>query len=198
MREALTISGVAKRSGVPPKTLRYWESLGLLPKAARTHTGYRSFDSDTLRYIAFIRKSKSIGLTLAEMREILRLARTGQCPCPEVVTWTQEKAKSVEAEIRALSALLQRLKRIRRGWSKDACERSACGEVCYLLAELPESKSLDGGKRNAKTLDRADCCHGNHCCDRVAGARSSGKLLPAVLPLLPGQLARARSSKSQN
>jgi MerR family copper efflux transcriptional regulator len=198
MREALTISGVAKRSGVPPKTLRYWESLGLLPKAARTHTGYRSFDSETLRYIAFIRKSKSIGLTLAEMREILRLARTGHCPCPEVVTWTQQKAKSIEAEIRALSALLQRLKRIRRGWANDACKRNACGEVCYLIAELPESKSFEGGKRNAKTLDCSDCCHGNDCCDRVAGVRRSRKLLPGVLPLLPGQLGRGCSSKIHN
>jgi len=129
------------------------------------------------------------------MREILRLTRIGQCPCPEVVNWTGEKAKSIEAEIHALSTLLQRLKRIRRGWSKDACERGGCGEACYLIAELPECKSLDGGKRNAKTLDRADCCHGDHCCDRVAGARSSGKLLPAVLP---GLLGRARSSKSHN
>ncbi len=89
MREALTISRLARRSGVPPKTLRYWESLGLLPRAARTHTGYRLFDSEALRYIAFVRKSKSIGLTLAEMREVLRLARSGRCPCSKVVAWTE-------------------------------------------------------------------------------------------------------------
>ncbi|HET6200943.1 MAG TPA: MerR family DNA-binding transcriptional regulator, partial [Candidatus Acidoferrales bacterium] len=67
MRDALTISAFAKRSGVPSKTIRYWEGLGLLPKAARSHTGYRVFDPAALRYVSFVQKSKAIGLTLAEM-----------------------------------------------------------------------------------------------------------------------------------
>ncbi|MGH9684695.1 MAG: MerR family DNA-binding transcriptional regulator [Candidatus Acidiferrales bacterium] len=192
MREAFTITALAKQSGVPTKTLRYWESLGLLPRAARTHTGYRIFAFESFRYIAFIRKSKSIGLTLAEMRELLRLTRTGHCPCPEVVNWTTEKTKSLEAEIRSLSLLLRRLKRIRGRWSKDSCGRGKCDDVCYLIAELPECKSLEGGKRYAKALAHSDCCRGNPCGERVASAGGRGELLPALLPALSRQVGRTK------
>lgn len=78
MHDALTISVFAKRSGVPSKTIRYWEGLGLLPKAARSHTGYRVFDPAALRYVSFVQKSKAIGLTLAEMQEVLHLTRSGR------------------------------------------------------------------------------------------------------------------------
>ncbi|HKV26990.1 MAG TPA: MerR family DNA-binding transcriptional regulator [Candidatus Acidoferrales bacterium] len=196
MRETLTISALAKRSRVPSKTLRYWESLGLLPKAQRSHAGYRVFDSESLRYISFIVKSKAIGLTLAEMREILRLARTGHCPCPEVVHWTHAKEKAIAEQIQSLSTLLRRLKRIRREWSRGSCSRGKCGEVCYLVEELPECKSSEGEKQNAKNLAHSNCCHGNACCDRVAGNRGSRKLLPArLLPALSLQVKQQRSKQ---
>ena len=188
MRDALTISAFAKRSGVPSKTIRYWEGLGLLPKAARSHTGYRVFDPAALRYVAFVQKSKAIGLTLAEMQEILHLARIGRCPCPEVFGWTQTKAKSVAEQIRELSALLKRLKRIEREWKRCSCEGDKCGEVCSLIAGLPEYKSSAGGKNNAKTLVN-NCCNGTQC------KRPVLPRLPAVpasvLPAL-GRVARRR------
>jgi DNA-binding transcriptional MerR regulator len=195
MRDTLTISALAKRSGVPSKTIRYWEGLGLLPQAARSHTGYRVFDSESLRYVAFIRKSKAIGLTLAEMREVLRLARAGHCPCPQVVHWTAARAHAIESQIRELSALLRRLKRIRRQWSSESCSRGKCGQVCYLVQELPECKSNEGGK-NGKFFD-AGRCRGQSCCQRIPNARNvrmprlSAGLSP---PLLPGRLAQSRHS----
>jgi MerR family copper efflux transcriptional regulator len=185
MPEALTISTLAKRSGVASKTLRYWESLGLLPRAARTHTGYRLFDSETLRYIAFIRKSKAIGLTLGEMRQILRLARTGRCPCPEVLHWTEERAKSVESQIELLSRLLQRLRRIRREWARGGYRGGKCGEVCYLTAELPETNPAKGEPQNDKALARPGCCRDDDGREQLAGDRGRRALLPARLPHLP-------------
>lgn len=179
MRDTLTISALAKRSGVPSKTIRYWEGLGLLPQAARTHSGYRVFEPDALRYVGFIRKSKAIGLTLAEMQEILRLARAGRCPCPEVIEWTAARAQAVEAEIRELSKLLRRLKRIRREWSRKSCTPTNCGQICSLVEELPESQTYEGGK-NAKNLE---------CCGRPVLSR-----LPARMSLLPGRLRQPRTA----
>jgi MerR family copper efflux transcriptional regulator len=49
MRQALSISALAKSTGVTSKTLRHWERVGLLPKAARTHTGYRIFAPEVMR-----------------------------------------------------------------------------------------------------------------------------------------------------
>jgi MerR family transcriptional regulator, copper efflux regulator len=189
MRDALTISAFAKRSGVPSKTIRYWEGLGLLPKAARSHTGYRVFDPAALRYVVFIQRSKAIGLTLGEMQEILHLARSGRCPCPEVFDWTQAKAKSVAEQIRELSALLQRLKRIEREWKRCSCSRGDCSEVCSLIAGLPECKSA-GGKNNAKNHVNASCCSDEKCCEHPTRARNKRSVLPRLsagmsAPMLP-------------
>ena len=194
MHDALTISAFAKRSGVPSKTIRYWEGLGLLPRAARSHTGYRVFDSESLRYVAFIRKSKAIGLTLAEMLEILRLTRSGHCPCPEVVRWTAARAQSIEEQIRELSVLLLRLKRIRQQWSRESCSRGKCGQICHLVEELPECKSWEGGKHNAKDLVGSGRCRDGNCCQRAAGRRGGSKLLPRLpAPALPLQIAGRRA-----
>lgn len=170
MREPLTITALARRAGVSSKALRYWEGQGLLPRAARSHTGYRLFDSESLHYVAFIRKSKTIGLTLAEMRQVLELARRGRCPCRQVVEWTDRRVEGLELEIRALSEMLQRLKRIRRRWSAEACPDDPCGAVCTLIEELPEAKFFQGGKPDAKTLAGRSHRTGNAGSQRVAGA----------------------------
>ena len=199
MRDALTISAFAKQAGVPSKTIRYWEGLGLLPKAARGHTGYRVFDPAALRYVTFIQNSKAIGLTLGEMQEILHLARSGRCPCPEVFEWTQARAKSVAEQIRELSALLVRLKRIEREWKKCSCSSGECGSVCRLVADLPECKSA-GGKNNAKNHADASCCGDEKCCDRPVGARDKRSVLPRLsavsAPMLPAsrRIARRRAT----
>jgi MerR family transcriptional regulator, copper efflux regulator len=80
MQLALTITNLAKSAGVTTKTLRYWERIGLLPRANRTHTGYRLFAHDAIQYIEFILKAKSVGLTLAEMKQVVKLARAGKNP----------------------------------------------------------------------------------------------------------------------
>lgn len=171
MRETLTILALSKRAGVSSKTLRYWESLGLLPRAARSHTGYRLFDPESLRYIGFIKKSKALGLTLAEMREILRLARTGRCPCPEVIEWADGKIKSLEEQIKSLSGLLDRLQQIRGRWPDERCPPDQCSQVCSLIEELPEAKIFERRRTDAKNLAGTVSRAGNACGN---GAADSG------------------------
>ena len=153
MRELLTISGLARQTGVSSKALRYWESLGLLPKAVRTHTGYRVFGRESLDYVRFIQKSKTLGLTLAEMSKLLDLARRGGNPCPEVMRWTERRLTVLEEQIRALSALHRRLKRRYQKWSRRSpCPPDRCAEICYLIADLPLTQSHNGGACNAQTM----------------------------------------------
>jgi MerR family copper efflux transcriptional regulator len=170
MHETLTVSALAKRAGVSSKTIRYWESLGLLPRAPRTHTGYRMFDQESVRYAGFICNAKTIGLTLAEMREVLRLARTGRCPCPEVLRWTDQKVKTLEDQIKSLSALLRRLKRIQRLWTQSKCSEDQCGDVCTLIDGLPEFTK--GGMPHAKILAGHQRSVDGFCCDCRTGSGS--------------------------
>lgn len=158
MSEALTVSALAKRTGVPSRTIRYWEQRGLLPKAARSHTGYRLFGSDGLQYVDFIRKAKDVGLTLAEIRTVLALSQAGRNPCPEVTRWVVQKTKAVEQQIRLLHALHARLKKLSREWPRRSgrdCYRPA--ELCCLIESLP-STTKNGGKANEKALRAVDRC----------------------------------------
>jgi MerR family transcriptional regulator, copper efflux regulator len=145
MRQALSISVLARSTGVTSKTLRHWERVGLLPKAARTHTGYRIFAPEVMRYIDFILKAKTVGLTLSEMRRVIEVAHDGANPCPEVMQWLDDKDKALERQIQSLRGLRQRLRRFRHLCSANdvlTCAREK--ELCCLIEDLPNSRLMKG------------------------------------------------------
>ncbi len=163
MREVLTISVLAKRTGVSSKTLRYWEGLGLLPRPARTHTGYRVFSPQVVERVEFIQKAKSIGLTLAEVSKVLELARSGSNPCPQVARWAEQKMRLLEQQIEFLSSLRRRIERVRRGWSKKLpCPRIEAAEICCLIEDLPTPRLFQGGVHEPKNLVRVNRSAGSH------------------------------------
>lgn len=156
MRKALGISALAKSVGVTAKTLRYWERIGLLPRAERTHTGYRLFAPEVMRYIDFILKAKTVGLTLSEMKRIIELTRHGENPCPEVMQWLDEKDKILERQIHALCSVRQRLRRFRHLCSANdvmACAREK--ELCCLIEDLPKSRLRKGNGDEKPVFPRA-------------------------------------------
>jgi DNA-binding transcriptional MerR regulator len=156
MQRALTISELAKTAGVTTRTLRHWERLGLLLKATRTHTGYRVFDPQATHYVDFIQKAKTVGLTLKEAKRLLELARRGKNPCPQVMSWIDEKAVAVERQIRTLRVLQQRLDEFRRACSTPGalnCFRA--GELCCLIEDLPNSNNGGSHAKAIRTRNRA-------------------------------------------
>src|SRR6516164_7897568 len=80
----MKIGEVAERSGVPAKTIRFWEDQHLLPAPARTPAGYREFDPAVLERLAFIRHAQAAGLTLEHIRQVLDIRDEGQPPCVHV------------------------------------------------------------------------------------------------------------------
>jgi DNA-binding transcriptional MerR regulator len=160
MRQAVSITALAKSAGVTAKTLRFWERIGLLPKASRTHTGYRIFAPEVIHYIDFILKARSVGLTLAEMKRVVMLAHDGTNPCPEIVQWLDGKDKAIEERIHSLRTLQQRLRRFRRLCSTNDVETCAREkELCCLIADLPNSRLK--GEGNEKSL--FDCASPAGC-----------------------------------
>lgn len=68
----LSISAVAKRAGLPPKTIRYYEEIGLI-RPGRSANGYRSFDEADLHRLAFLGRARALGFTIEECRVLLAL-----------------------------------------------------------------------------------------------------------------------------
>lgn len=133
------IGQVASRAGVLTKTIRYYESLGLVPPADRLANGYRDYPDTILERLAFIRAAQSSGFTLGEVREIIAFRDQGQAPCDHVRDLIDRHTSDVErriAELQRMGDDLGRLaRRARRGDPTD-CHPSA---VCHLL--VPRSRS---------------------------------------------------------
>jgi DNA-binding transcriptional MerR regulator len=104
------IGTVARQAGVPVKTIRYYEEVGLLPRPARTTSRYRLYDAGVLDRLAFIKKAQSLGLRLQDIREILELADRGRCPCGHVQQLLKARLGELRVKMAAMWTLERRLK----------------------------------------------------------------------------------------
>ncbi len=130
MRDQL-IGTVAGEFGVSPKTLRYYETLGLLPRSSRNKSGYRIYGSGTGFRIRFIRKAKDLGLTLKEIQTILQIYNSGKPPCRSFQRLLQTHLYRIDGQIEHLRSLRGDLRNLLARWS----DRSETGEnaVCPRL-----------------------------------------------------------------
>lgn len=80
----MQIGELASRSDVPAKTIRYWETIGVLAPPARSSNGYRDYDPGVLDRLAFVRAAQAVGLTLGEIRSVVALRDDGESPCDHV------------------------------------------------------------------------------------------------------------------
>jgi len=71
----MNIGTVAERSGVPPKTIRYYESIGLISPAGRRPNGYRTYSPVDMRTLHFIRRARGLGFSVEDVRGLLDLWR---------------------------------------------------------------------------------------------------------------------------
>ncbi|MNX83388.1 Mercuric resistance operon regulatory protein [compost metagenome] len=84
MEQGLFIGDLAKRVGVNPKTIRYYESLGLLSEPRRSESGYRLYAEDDAERMRFILGAKALGLSLQDIKDIVTAWGAGQTPCDHV------------------------------------------------------------------------------------------------------------------
>jgi MerR family transcriptional regulator, copper efflux regulator len=122
------IGTVAKESGVPIKTIRYYEELGLLKASGRTEGGFRLFDSDILSRLHFIKRAQSLGLSLLEIKDFLSVHDQGNLPCDHIKVRLQEKLIAVDKQIQELLIFKQELEGLLSGWEMvtENSEQAIC------------------------------------------------------------------------
>jgi MerR family mercuric resistance operon transcriptional regulator len=107
----LTIGKLSERAGVRIETIRYYEREGMLPRAPRTEGGHRVFDDKHLRRLLFIRRSRELGFSGAEVQALLGLVDGGYT-CGEVRDLTLTHLAAVRAKIADLRRLEKTLAEI--------------------------------------------------------------------------------------
>lgn len=110
----LTIGQLAKKVKVNPKTIRYYEEVGLMPKARRSESGYRLYTEEEVARMQLIRRAKLLGLSLHESKSVVEYATTGRCLTLEghLLELLETKVARLEnqmAELRLLREELQAL-----------------------------------------------------------------------------------------
>ena len=132
------IGSVAKRIGLTPDAIRFYERKALLPHAPRTEGGFRQYAEADVETLAFIRQVQGLGFTLKEVRELLRLRQSRLKPCAPVRRRLEEKVSQVHQKLVDLQKLEHELGVALRACNRGLRKRAA---RCPLLtgASKPEN-----------------------------------------------------------
>ena len=134
----MRIGQLAERAGVNPKTIRFYESIGV-PEPRRTTSGYREYDDEHVERLRFIKGAQRLGLRLEDIAEILGFRDRGERPCDYVVDVVRRELDDLNERMREM----RRLKRELASLIEDAEQRRAIeGEkYCPLIAHRAGSES---------------------------------------------------------
>ena len=113
----MRIGELSKNTGFQVETLRFYEKQGLIAPVGRTESGYREYNSDSLKQLHFIQQAKSVGFSLNEISELLTLrVERDQHSCSEVKSIAEQKLVQIESKINELNKMRDALHKI-----TDAC-----------------------------------------------------------------------------
>jgi len=126
----MRIGELADLVGVTTKSIRFYESIGLLPPPVRTPSGYRDYaDVDTGR-LRFIKTAQRLGLSLDEIKEIIAFRDRGQQPCSYVAELVGRQVRQLDDRIREMRQLRDELKGLEgRAGRGDTAGASYCGVI---------------------------------------------------------------------
>ena len=124
------IGELAGELGLNPKTIRYYEAIGLLPEPQRNTSGYRIYGAADRERLRFIAKAKSIGLSLEEIGEVLALRDAGSEPCTRVRELIDRKLAAVNEQLRLLTDLRSDLLRLQARAAATTC---SCTPICEII-----------------------------------------------------------------
>lgn len=143
----MRIGELAARSGLTAKTLRFYESAGVLPAPARRPSGYRDYGEAALTRLRFVKAAQAAGFTLAEIRQIIAVREDSGPPCRHVTALLDAHAVDLDRRIAELTALRQDLRRLRD--RADRLDPARCDEdsVCQVIPINRPSRCPEESRR---------------------------------------------------
>ncbi len=128
--QKLLIGEAARLAGLNPKTIRFYEEIGLIAPTGRTTSGYRLFDEEAVSRLGFIKKAQALGFTLTEIGEILALRDGGAMPCDHVEIEVNRKVAAIEERIAELARLKASLEALLERWKEaEASGAAVCPRI---------------------------------------------------------------------
>ena len=141
----INISQAAQATGLTPRMIRHYESIGLLTGTARTAAGYRLFSEQDLHTLRFIQRARSLGFSIEQISQLLALWQDRERSSAVVKTLAREHLKELEDKIAGLQAMHDSLSELASCCLGD--ERPDC-PILDRLAETPGSDQAGGRQHN--------------------------------------------------
>jgi MerR family mercuric resistance operon transcriptional regulator len=129
-----TIGKVARHSGVGVETIRFYEREGLIVQPSRPEFGFRQYPPDTVQRVRFIQRSKALGFSLGETKELLSLRVDQVTTCTEVRKRAEAKIGDIEKKIETLLGMKRALVKL-----TAACRKREPTEDCPILEALGDN-----------------------------------------------------------
>ncbi len=108
----MNIGEAAKASGVNAKLIRHYESIGLIPKASRSDSGYRIYSDVDVNILAFVKRARSLGFSMKEIKKLVSLWRNRSRASRDVKTIAMAHVKEMEQKILELESMVKTLKHL--------------------------------------------------------------------------------------
>lgn len=108
----MNIGEASYQSGVPPKTIRYYEDIGLIRPAARHANNYRDYDRDGIRTLQFLKRARSLGFSIEDCRDLLSLYQDRNRSSADVKAVANRRVQEIEIKIAELETMRSTLKRL--------------------------------------------------------------------------------------
>ena len=137
MKAGLTIGELAGELQLNPKTIRYYEEVGLLPEPRRSESGYRLYSRYEMERLRLVKRAKLLGLSLAEIKEIMEYAIDGRCGVMEdrLLSLVEAKLGEIDQKIEDLVTFRGNLNQYRGDLS------SRLGSKAHKTDRTPDSAS---------------------------------------------------------
>ncbi len=126
----MNIGEVAKRAGLPTKTVRYYADIDLVAPADRSQSGYRKYDGSGLKKLIFIRRARAFGFSVPECRELLSLYEDASRSSAAVKRIAANRLSEIEQKQRDLQGLHDELAHLVAKCHGD--DRPDCPIIAYL------------------------------------------------------------------
>ena len=131
----MKIGELAKKTGAKVETIRFYEQAGLLEAPARTAANYRCYDEAHLRRLSFIRRSRELGISLGNARELLSLADNVTQSCSAVDDIARNHLGDIENKIIDLQNMRAELQRV-----LATCRTGSVGD-CKIIETLSQCRA---------------------------------------------------------
>ena len=135
----MNIGQASNASGVSAKMIRYYESIGLVPKSARRESGYRDYGPEDVHRLAFVRRARDLGFSIEQIRDLLRLWSDRRRSSAAVKAIALEHVAQLKERARDLNEMADALKRL--ATACDGNDRPECPIIKGLEGQLPISSA---------------------------------------------------------